>query len=257
MLSINKKKYLKSLYQKKNRLVENKAIIEGFRIINEAINSGLLFEHIWISEKYNSNSKENLFFIKKLDKNNIPYSFEKDKDIQSISSTKNSQGIIGLFTTHNFFNTAKEDFSNNIIILDQISDPGNLGTIIRTCAWYDIKTIILSESTSDIFNPKCLRSGMGGHFYIKDFIYLSYNEIIDFIKLNNYKYYCSSMEGESIYNLPKEDKWVLVLGSEAHGISNDLLFGEKITIPRHGKIDSLNVSIASGIIIDYLKKASS
>ena len=191
MLSINKKKYLKSLNNKKYRLKENKILIEGLRIIEEAINSNFDFEHIWLSNKYNEESDKIFSLLQNIETNNISYSFEKEKDIQSISDTRNSQGLLGLIDVANFFNKELNHFSNHIVILDQISDPGNLGTIIRTCAWFGIKSIILTHSSADIFNPKCLRSGMGGHFYIDDCIYLSEDEIINFIN-STVKYYFKS-----------------------------------------------------------------
>jgi len=252
MLSINKKKYLKSLSNKKNRLIDNKILIEGLRIIEEAIKSKSSFEHIWFSNKHDKESDKIISLIKQIEKNNITYSFEKEKDIQSISNTKNSQGILGLIDVSNFFNKELNNFSDKVIILDQISDPGNLGTIIRTCAWFGITSIILTSASANIFNPKCLRSGMGGHFYINDCIYLSDDEIINFINAKKYKLYCATTTGESIYNIKIESRWALVLGSEAHGINKKLLFGETISIPKHGNIESLNVSIASGIIINQL-----
>ena len=252
MLSINKKKYLKSLRNKKNRVIENKILIEGLRIIKEAIKLKSKFEHIWLSNKYDKESNKIISLIKKLETNNIAYTFEKDKDLQSISDTKNSQGIVGLIDVSNFFNKELNNFSDKVIILDQISDPGNLGTIIRTCAWFGITSIILTNASADIFNSKCLRSGMGGHFYINNCAYLSNNEIINFIKLQKYRLYCATTTGESIYNIKIDKRWALILGSEAHGINNKLLFGDEISIPKHGNIESLNVSIASGIIINQL-----
>ena len=252
MISIAQKKYLKSLYNKKIRLIENKALLEGFRVINEALKTGFTFDHIWIDKKLDNQDKDNVLFINRLKDKNIPFSFEKNKDIKSISDTKNSQGLVALINTKDFFSTNKENFSDKIVILDQISDPGNLGTILRTCAWYGIKTIILSKQSSDIFNSKCLRSAMGGHFYIKDCVYWNYDEIIKFIKTNDYHYYCSSIKGESIYSMKIKHKWALVLGSEAHGINHELFFGDKLSIPSKDGIESLNVSVATGILLDHL-----
>ncbi len=254
MLSISKKKYLKSLYNKKFRLIENKTLIEGVRVINEALKTGFKFDHIWIDEKFNNNDTNNIFLINQLKDKNIPFTYEKNKDIKSISDTKNSQGLVALIDTENFFKTEKENFFDKIVILDQISDPGNLGTIIRTCAWYGIKTIILSKDSSDIFNPKCLRSAMGGHFYIQNCVYWNYDEIINFIKSNEYHYYCSTMNGEPIENVRIKNKWALVLGSEAHGVNQKLFFGHKLSIRSKNTIESLNVSVASGILLDYLMK---
>ena len=252
MLSINKKKYLKSLSNKKYRLLENKILIEGLRIMEEAINSKLIFEHIWFSNKYDGESNKISLLVEQIKKNNIPYTFEKEKDMQSISNTQHSQGILGLINVSNIFNKDLNYFSDRIIILDQISDPGNLGTIIRTCSWFGIESIILTKSSADIFNPKCLRSGMGGHFHIKDCAYLSEDEIIQFFSSHQYTLYCATMTGESIYNIKNNDKWALVLGSEAHGINKKLLLGNKVSIPKHGKIECLNVSIAAGIIMNQL-----
>ena len=249
MLSINKIKYLKSLSIKKYRISEQKILLEGFRIINEALKSPLLFEDIWIGDYLEPNKDVNKL-IQVARKKNIRCTFETEKKIKSISSTKNTQGICALANIKNIYN---EDFADEIIILDQISDPGNLGTIIRTCSWYNIKTIILTENSADIFNPKCLRSGMGGHFYLDNCIYLSNNEIVDFLKLNNYFVYCADSKGKPINQIVKKDKWALILGSEAHGINQELKIGEIVSIPGSGKIESLNVSVASGILLNKFK----
>ena len=104
MLSINKKKYLKSLNIKKNRLSENKILIEGLRIIEEAMNAKIKFDHIWLSKKYDNGTHKISDFIKKINNNNISFTFEKDKDMESISNTKNSQGLLGLIDISHFFN---------------------------------------------------------------------------------------------------------------------------------------------------------
>ena len=169
MLSINKIKYLKSLSIKKYRQAEQKVLLEGYRIISESIKSSLRFEHIWINEnlKLNKDIKILLDIIKE---QNISFNFESEKKIKSISNTKNTQGVLALVNIKDFYNN--QIITDKVVILDQISDPGNLGTIIRTCAWFNIKTLILTENSADVFNSKCLRSGMGGHFYLNNCMYL-------------------------------------------------------------------------------------
>ena len=251
MLSLNKIKFLKSLNIKKHRQKERKVALEGVRLIDEALKNNLIFEHIWINEK-NLTKKNIKFLIEKFNKKKINYTFSKSKEIQSASLTKNPQGIIGLISIDKLFNDNLENFSNKIVVLDEISDPGNLGTILRTCAWFGVNSLILTENSTDIYNSKCLRSGMGGHFYMKNITYKNNSEIIAFLNKKKYNILCATLDGEKISNLKLGTKWALILGSEAHGLSQELAVGTKILIPQYSKIESLNVSIACGILLNDL-----
>lgn len=251
MLSQNKIKYLRSLGLKKNRIKEKKIILDGKRLIDEAINHNVKIEYIWINESLGAKEKDDLF-INKIKNNKIDFSYEKEKDIKKISNTKNSQGIIGLMSINNFYNEDLKNFGDRIIILDQISDPGNLGTILRTCAWFGIQSIVLSENSADIFNDKCIRSSVGGHFFLKNLTYLTYDEINNFISSNHFLTLCADLNGEEIKIKNIQQNWALILGSEAHGVSNEIKFDKKITIAKKGKMESLNVSVATGIILNEL-----
>ena len=250
MLSINKIKYLKSLSIKKYRQAEQRVLLEGYRIINESLNSSLIFEHIWINEDLKSN-KDIKILLDIIKEKNISFNFESEKKIKLISNTKNTQGLLALVNIKDFYNN--QIITDKVVILDQISDPGNLGTIIRTCAWFNIKTLILTENSADIFNPKCLRSGMGGHFYLNNCRYLSNNEIVKFLKSNNYFVYCASSDGVPFVKDKSLEKWALILGSEAHGINKELKIGKVVSIAGNGEIESLNVSVAAGILLNNLK----
>tara|TARA_B100000959_G_C14856635_1_gene572447 strand:+ start:87 stop:839 length:753 start_codon:yes stop_codon:yes gene_type:complete len=250
MISLNQIKFLRSLELKKYRSIENQVLLDGKRLIHEAIKQQINIQHIWIS----NNNKINNNFIKNIELNNIEYSFEKDKSLNKISNTKNSQGILALISTKNMYNSDLKKFNNKIIILDQISDPGNLGTIIRTCAWFGVKSIILTKNSADIFNYKCIRSSVGGHFYIKNLTYLSYEEICEYILNNDYSILCADKNGTDINKIQIDNNWVLILGSEAHGINEKLNFDSKVSIKGKGKIESLNVSVAAGILLSNLMK---
>ena len=249
MLSLNNKKYLKSLSIKKYRKEEKKVVLEGFRLIDEAIKNGIPFKQIWIDE-FNKTKNNIKLLVDTLDNKNIPYTFEKSKDVHSISLTKNSQGLLGLISIDKLFNDSLENFGNNIVILDEISDPGNLGTILRTCAWFGVDSIILTENSADIFNPKCLRAAMGGHFYMKNISYNNNKNIKEFLKQNKYDVLNATLDGKRINDIKINEKWALILGSEAHGINDELNIGEKVSIKQHGQIESLNVSIACGILLN-------
>ena len=95
---------------------------------------------------------------------------------------------------------------------------------------------------------------MGGHFFIKDLAYLSYEEVNNFLKKNNIKTFSAQLNGEELLSKDIDSKWALLLGSEAHGLSGNINFNKKITIDKKGKIESLNISVAAGIIINELTK---
>ena len=253
MLSQNKIKYLCSLDRKKNRILEKEIVLDGKRLIDEAINHKIKIKHIWITNLLEEKASSDKF-INKIKKNEINYSFEKIKDINKVSNTKNTQGIIALVSIENIYNNNLEKFDKKIVILDEISDPGNLGTIIRTCAWFGINSIILTKNSTDIFNPKCIRSSVGGHFFIKDLAYLSYEEVNNFLKKNNIKTFSAQLNGEKLFSKDISSEWALLLGSEAHGLSGKINFDKKITIYKKGKIESLNISVAAGILINELTK---
>ena len=143
---------------------------------------------------------------------------------------------------------------NHIVILDGVTDSGNLGTILRTSAWYGIKSIILTSNCIDPFNTKVLRSAVGAHFYFDNIVSLDNNKLIEYLNNHNYKVFCADLEGRDISKINLSNKWALVLGSEAHGISKEFQSFDKVTIKKEGKIESLNVSVACGIILDQFFK---
>jgi len=247
MISQNQIKFLRSLEQKKIRMIEKKIILDGKRIINEAINQQIDIQHIWISE--DSSNKE---FIEKIKLKGINFSHEKDKDIKKISNTLNTQGVLALISIDKLHNSNLNKINNQIVILDQISDPGNLGTIIRTCAWFGIDSIILTTNSVDVYNYKCIRSAVGGHFYMKNIAYLTCDKINNFLSKNNYFTLSADKDGEKIDKININKKWALILGSEAHGIDKKLNFDSKIRVEGKNKIESLNVSIAGAILLNKL-----
>ena len=250
MISKNKIKFLKCLNIKKYRFRNKKAILEGRRLINEAINSGADIETIWFTEdalKHNANQP----LIDKIKNSKILYDEMTIDDLDMLSNTENSQGIIAEININEYIESKIDNIKeDNLLILDGLSDPGNLGTILRTCAWYSIKSVILTSDCVDPFNSKCLRSGVGAHFYIKNIINTEREDIIEYLKKTSYDVYCSDLQGANLTDVKPDNSWALILGSEAHGINADFNIFNKITILQHGNIESLNASVACGIILD-------
>jgi RNA methyltransferase, TrmH family len=252
MLSKAKIKSLRSLAVKKYRQKDNKYIIEGFRLLQEAITSGTNIIEVWFDEKLADEYRETEF-LEYLKNNNIPFSFQPTKEINQISETRNSQGIICLLDLPH----PPQENEGNILVLDDISDPGNLGTILRTAAWFGIKTVVLSENSVDAFNPKVVRSAMGAHFHL-NIIQINHLDVLQTLSVKKYQILGADMNGIHLNDIELAEKqnWALVLGNEAHGLNSGIhpFLTHKITIPRIGNIESLNVSIAGGIILSKICK---
>nr|WP_260412474.1 RNA methyltransferase [Flammeovirga kamogawensis] len=148
-----------------------------------------------------------------------------------------------------------ETISNFSLALDDVRDPGNLGTILRIADWYGISDIFLSKNCTDAFAPKVIASTMGAFTRIKCHV-VDLPEILSNYKKNGVQLIGADMDGEDIHNFTPENKSIMVMGSESHGISQEIhsILSAKITIPRYGDSESLNVAVATAIICDNIKR---
>ena len=139
-----------------------------------------------------------------------------------------------------------------ILVLDGINDPGNLGTIIRIADWYGITKIICSENTAEVYNSKVISASMGSFTRVK----LYYCDLIEYLKKVKALVYGAELHGQDVHTLKFASSGFILLGSEASGISKDVqsFITEKITIPRYGQAESLNVAVAAAIICDNLRR---
>ena len=242
-------KYLSKLLQKKYRTSEGKFIVEGRRLIEEGIKSKFNCHSIYITEEFKDNFPE---FTKLINNNKIPLTILNKKDIEKISSTESPQGIAAVFEIPK--NEEKIYDENVVVCLDNISDPGNVGTILRTCAWFGIKAVLLSKDCAELYNPKVLRSSMGGVFNLNIFENVDLQIEIQSLKSLNYKIYLADMNGTDYRNVNFEKKTAIIFSSEAFGPTKEIanLSDIKITIPSKGNIESLNVSAAAAIILSKI-----
>ena len=252
MITKKEIKYLSSLKQKKNRIFNHEILIEGSKLILDS------FKHKQNVKKIIYSNKDNNFsMIRNLaKKNNIDMELCSSKDSERISDTKNSQQIFAVlnFNPPNKINK-NTIINDSIIIIDGISDPGNMGTILRTCSWFGFYNIMLTHNSVELFNPKTIRSAMGAHFHIKNSYKDSIDNIISFLEKNNYEIIAADLKGKKLKKYStKTKKWALILGNEAHGVSKKSIDSANTIINIDGEktMESLNVAEAASIIMHHL-----
>ncbi|MGF6907260.1 TrmH family RNA methyltransferase [Fusobacterium sp. PH5-44] len=191
-------------------------------------------------------SKEHL---EKLNSFITPKTYVSSKVFHSITTQENPQGIIFVYE---YLPNSIESLGDNIVVLNNISDPGNLGTIIRVVDAVGYKDILISKSSVDMYNEKTVRSSMGSILNV-NINYMESDEIINLLKEKNYKVFATNLDKSSIdyKQMLLSDKNAYIFGNEANGISDEMLniSDEHIIIPMYGSAQSLNVSIASAIIL--------
>ena len=240
-------KKLKLLKQSKHRKVKNQFIAEGKRLVREAINCDNVVDLLFCTKTFYEKNKNNWQGF--LEVGSMMIERVTDSQFKSISSTSTPSGIAALC---NIPTSPNIDFKvREWIYLDKIRDPGNLGTILRSALWFGFKNIILSSKSVDPYNPKAIRSGMGSHFGLNLYQNIRLN---DFIK--THQIVSGSTCGEDISGFELPERYVLVLGNEAHGISKNIesLIQKSVSIKRLGEGDSLNLSSAASILMYSLTR---
>ncbi len=229
-ISREKVKFLRSLKQKKYRIINEKFIIEGSKSVDEAI---VTFpEFILTTDKT----------IKTYPA--IKYLYCSQKEMDQISIFSNSTKVIALISCH---------FQRKILtgkrklLIDQIQDPGNFGTIIRTCDWFGINHIICNDNTVDVYNSKVIQSTMGSIFRVK----IDYINLTDFLQNNKLNIVAAHLDGLSTGDINWSDVDGILIGNEGKGISQHLLSQIKchVCIPKVGEAESLNASVATGVLL--------
>jgi TrmH family RNA methyltransferase len=254
MLSKNKIKFINSIKKKKYRDINRCFFAEGEKLVDEMLNSDLNIEEIyatleWIDSNHQKVVKQNIEII----------------EISEIELKK----ISSLTTPNKVFAIAQQissDFDINIIsknlsiFLENINDPGNLGTIIRIADWFGIENIFCTKESVDLYNPKVVQASMGAIYRTK----VHYVENIEFFKkiknLKNFNIYGTFLEGNNIYEEKLDLNGLIIMGSESHGISSDIcpFINKKLFIPNFPLMDktseSLNISTATAIVCSEFRR---
>jgi len=255
VISQSKLKYYSSLLQKKFRREEKKFFAEGKKLVEEGLGQiRYRCEIIFITNEFKEKNEEFVFSSLR----NFQVEVIRTGDFNRICDTQQPQGIAAVFQ----FPINDEQpklVSRKIIYLENITDPGNLGTIIRTCDWFGYSQILLSKNCVELFNPKVIRASMGSLFHVSVSENVELPFLINLKKLG-FEILCSDLDGKDFSELEKLEKLVLCFSNEADGPSQELLnvSDYKITIPKtcptgrqEGNAESLNVASASAILLHY------
>lgn len=225
-------KEISKLKNKKYRDLTNTYLVEGDHLVEEAYKNNLLIKIILLEDTICNYDIEKIYVTKEV--------------MKKLTELDTPNKIIGIVKKN-----TPLPIGNKILILDNIQDPGNLGTIIRSSVAFDIDTIVLSPNTVDIYNPKVIRSTQGMIFYT-NIITQELKEFINEIKTKNYTIFGTNVRnGKNIKEITLPEKFALVLGNEGQGVSKEIesLCDDNIYIKMSSKCESLNVSVATSILL--------
>jgi len=245
MLSKAQISLITSLQHKKFRTQHNLFVVEGIKSVLEFTHSTYKISKIFATADA----------AVKLGK--IPQNIKLEEltvvEFGKISSLKNPQGALALVEIPHFNQLNVKDLQGkHSLILDDVQDPGNLGTIIRTAEWFGIENILCSIGTVDAYNPKVVQATMGSLSRIK----LHYLDLEEFIQQNSMPIFGALLNGDSIYETNFGKEGFIMMGNEGNGIRETLIpkVDQAVTIPRVGKAESLNVAVATTIFCSELTR---
>ncbi len=245
MLSKNTLKFIKSLHQKKFRKKENAFFVEGSKNVTELLLSDFEVSLLLYTEKF---LEENQSALKRF-KGEAHLVLQNQLESTGSFQTNDSALAVAAIKP-NILSQIQDD--ELVIALDDVRDPGNLGTIIRIADWYGIHNLLLSTESADFYNPKVLHASMGSFTRINVF----YTDLESYFRKSKKQIIGAYLNGENIHEVKLLPSGILLMGNESTGISKNLecFITHKITIPRFGQAESLNVAVATAVICDNFRR---
>ncbi|MFP9116394.1 TrmH family RNA methyltransferase [Flavobacterium sp. RNTU_13] len=240
MLSKSQIKLITGLQQKKYRKQHKMFFAEGLKVVQELLDSSLTLVHLYSEPGYF---------------NNVPptkYSEVTETELKKVSALTTAQHCLALFEIPDEKPIPLTGLS---VALDDVRDPGNLGTIIRLCDWFGIETLVCSVACVDVYNPKVVQATMGSLTRVN----VVYADLDHYLQQTKLPVFGTFMDGENIYKKSLPAEGIIVMGNEANGISENIaaLCSERIAIPRFGDLqqtESLNVATATAIILSEFRR---
>ena len=253
MISKNQIKHISSLHQKKFRKEEGFFIAEGEKVCQDLIDSNWTVQSLFMTEEFRKEKFSK--WTKKIHAETIT-----EKELEKISALTTPQHVLAVAKIpelHLNIDSFKNELS---LMLDEIKDPGNLGTIIRIADWFGIKNIVCSVNCADVFNPKTVQATMGSLFRVNVF-YESLADVLVKSSRMNIPVFGTLLTGSNIYDSKLSKQGIILIGSESHGISRELIhfITDKLSIPsfskeQTNKADSLNAAMAAAIVCSEFRR---
>jgi len=245
MLSKAQISLITSLQHKKFRKQQGLFLVEGIKSVQEFISSSYLIHSVYAT----ADALAKMGILPQ----NLKYQVVSDAEFNKITQLTTPQGVLALvYIPDNSQIDFKKIAKQHSLVLDDIQDPGNLGTIIRTAEWFGIEHIICSIGTVDAFNPKVVQATMGSLSRVT----IHYTPLAPFLEEANLPTFGALLDGQSIYNTDFQEAGLIIMGNEGNGINQDLLplIQQAVTIPRLGGAESLNVAVATTIFCSELAR---
>ena len=247
-------KHIRKLKDKKYRDESNEYVVEGVKLVEEAVKENAKIKQIIVCEDTTRTYEIPTHIMLEIAKYECIY--VSDKIFNIITQVTNPQGIMAIIEKSS--QDVQIDYTQDIIVaLDDVQDPGNLGTILRTVDSIGLNQIIVSKETADAFNSKVVRSTMGAIFRIKIIEVEDLAQAIKEMRKHHFKLMVTSLQTEnSIYDIDFNKK-IIVIGNEANGVSKEIqeMADEKAKIPMLGRTESLNASVATGVVLyEYVRQ---
>jgi TrmH family RNA methyltransferase len=238
--------WVKRLQNKSKERQENRVcVVEGVRLVEEAHASNWRITNTFVSETLSVRGQR---IVDEIRRSETQIEVVSENVLRAISDTKSPQGIVAIIELNKLPLPRLLDF---VLILDHLSDPGNMGTILRTCAAANVQAVFLTKGCVDVYSPKVLRAGMGAQFRVP-IKAVNWDEIRAHIHASNLHVFLSSASiGEPYYQVDFQQPLALIIGSESQGVSEIAAqhAESKVMIPMPGGGESLNAAVATGILL--------
>ena len=248
----NEIKNVRSLSQKKNRQSEQKFVVEGWRALKEVLSSSSKVQIVGVLSRY-LDDPDYRGILSKLEERGAVVRELAETELTALADTVHSQGVIAVVQQKKRSLEADSlKKASLVVVADSVSDPGNLGSIVRSSDWFNIDMLLLGKGCVELYNGKVIRSTVGSLFHLPIIEGVELPSTLRMLKEHGFSVIALSGDGKHSYDeLSMSGKLAIVLGSEAHGVSGEVraLADVVVRIPKYGKAESLNVGVACGIVL--------
>lgn len=250
-LSKNRFKQLRLLKARKGRTEQGRYVAEGARLLSEALKAKVYPEYVVISD---APSDDALAISERFRAESVEVVTAEAEEFKNLSDTVTTQGVLGVFAQPQYDLSALVGADRlTLLVLDNLRDPGNLGTIVRQAAAFNCGALLLLKGCVDPFNSKAVRSSMGGIFHIPLFMDLAADTVMETLQANGVWPYVTSTKGENAFRVEFPPKTAFIIGGETEGVQQVWKEHEviEVGVPQTEKVESLNAAVAAGIFLAY------